>query len=351
MWVLVLVLVAALPACTLAPAVGERLDTPEELAAWIAEHPANAALVVDGPFGRIEQGPVGERFVLASTAKVLILATYADRVASGTLDPDEQVRVGTVERWYWPGTDGGAHRRALEDLRRRNRTIGSGEAETLSLDDVAWSMIRWSDNAATDHVLGAIGGPSAVAEVADRLGMRHQDPLVHTFGMFVAWSKVGAIELQAESPADRSRRSLELAERTSVDRAGGTGLDSQRELAKTFPGGTAREWADLLAELAEGAVLGPEATAVVRRHLQWPMTIPGNDARFTVFATKGGSLPGVLTEASTIQPVGRGQTTAVLFFRDLPSDVERSLKRSYVHQELLVRLAEDPAFFREVQRS
>lgn len=351
--VVVLVATAANVACSAQQAALGSLGTPAELATWIAEHPANAALVAHGPHGSLDVGPADERFVLASVIKVLVLATYAEQVATGTLRADERVPVRTIERWYWPNTDGGAHRRALADLRGRGRVEGEGDLASVTLDDVAWSMIRWSDNAATDHLLGAVGGPSAVAAMAARLGMQRQEPPVHTFGAFVAWTKDPLAELLARSPAERSEHSVRLAERTTVASvldAGGFG--DQRARARTFPGGTASEWVALFETLADGTALGPAATDVVRRHLEWPMTaFPSNAARFLRYATKGGDLPGILTEVSTIEPRGAsGPTTAAVFFRDLPADVERSLKRSFVHQQLLVALAEDAELFAEISR-
>ena len=349
---MVVLVVAATAACTANPEADEPLGTPAELAAWIATHPENAALVAHGPGGSIEVGPVTERFVLASVIKVLILATYADQVATGVLRADERVPLRSLERWYWAGTDGGTHRKALADLRSRGRVEGDGDDANVALDDVVWSMIRWSDNAATDHVLGAVGGPGAVATIAERLGMHGQDPPVHTFGLFVAWSTDPLADLVAATPADRSARSVRLAERTTpaaVKRTGGFG--DQRALAKTFPGGTASAWVAAL-EALDREALGPEAAVIVRRHLEWPMAaFPSNAARFVRFSTKGGDLPGVLTEVSVIEPKGAaGPTRMALFFRDLPPDVETSLKGSYVHQQLLVALAEDPERFADLRR-
>jgi beta-lactamase class A len=52
---------------------------------------------------------VDEPLVMASTMKIVVLAAYAEAVASGDLDPAEQVLVADLEQYYLPMTDGGAH--------------------------------------------------------------------------------------------------------------------------------------------------------------------------------------------------------------------------------------------------
>ena len=72
-------------------------------------------------------------FGVASVHKVLILSAYARAVVAGRLDPAERVAVADIERWYWPGTDGGAHPAALEDWHDRGVIRGHGGIESASV--------------------------------------------------------------------------------------------------------------------------------------------------------------------------------------------------------------------------
>lgn len=73
--------------------------------------------------------------------------------------------------------------------------------------------------------------------------------------------------------------------------------------------------------------------------------------RFDRYLTKGGSLPGVITEASYVRPTGGSGTVVALFLRELPPDVEQTLRSTFAHQKLIVRLATDPAFLQRARRA
>ncbi len=79
--------------------------------------------------------------------------------------------------------------------------------------------------------------------------------------------------------------------------------------------------------------------------LDWPRrTTPELGKEFELYQSKGGSLPGVITEASYIRPRGRPGVAAVLFLYDLPPEIEAVLGRSFTQQQLILRLATDEAF-------
>ncbi len=104
---------------------------------------------------------------LASTVKILVLAGYAEAVDEGRWSPDERVPLADVEAFFLPGTDGGAHDRAVEVYRERGWLDASG---AVSLRDVVWAMMTVSDNAATDYLLHRLGRERAGALPA-RLGL------------------------------------------------------------------------------------------------------------------------------------------------------------------------------------
>jgi len=103
-------------------------------------------------------------------------------------------------------------------------------------------------------------------------------------------------------------------------------MDAQRELSQTDCGGTPLEWATLMRVIATTNELPAAALSVLRSTLGWSLTeFPENRDTFSLYETKGGSLPGVLTEASYIRPLGTDHGSAIaLFFRDLPADIDSS---------------------------
>jgi hypothetical protein len=125
----------------------------------------------------------------------------------------------------------------------------------------------------------------------------------------------------------------------------------QHQLALTDTNGTALDWARALRAIAGGQALPAQAASIVRDLLNWPLrAFPQNRAEFDDYMTKGGSLPGVITEASYIHPrtVARG-TTVVIFFRRLPQNIQDALQKTFVHQEFMRTIASDPTFAAKVR--
>ena len=107
---------ASAPTGECVPTPAADVTTAEGWIGYLAENSDTVAIAVDdGNGGTFEQRPE-ERQPLASAVKVVHLAAYARAVAAGELSPDERVPLADWERWHLPGTDGGAHPRALERL-------------------------------------------------------------------------------------------------------------------------------------------------------------------------------------------------------------------------------------------
>jgi hypothetical protein len=346
-------LACTLSCIVLATACSSASKSSGSLLSWMEAHKSNVGLVAFVP-GHESDGifrNADEKFALASTFKVLVLGLYAQEVADRRLDPRTPVPLGDVARWYWPGTDGGAHQHALDDWRRQNVV---DVTDRVPLDEVAWAMIRWSDNAAADYLIARVGGSEAVERFARSMGMTHQDPPRPVLGEFVAWSKIPLGEWLSLSPRERAVRAEQLARSTQPEDLATLrhpDATAQAQFAAGFCAGTPREWAHLFVRLMSGAGLSPAAHAVVVRALQWPLReFPANRAVFDRFAAKGGSLAGIITEVMYLRPKGKDAMVAALFLRNMPSDVWSDELRSFSHQALVARMANDDAFFRDIKR-
>jgi hypothetical protein len=168
------------------------------------------------------------------------------------------------------------------------------------------------------------------------------------FGTFISWARDPQWETLA--PAERSARSITIARATPADQARQIGLPvyRQRQLAMTTARGAPAEWASLMATLYASAAQATPFGTTVRAALEWPMTLPRNPDRFQRFGTKGGSLPGVITEATYVAPKHGEPTVVALFFRDLPPGIQTQFEKTFVQHAFVVRLAEDDAFFQKV---
>lgn len=334
--------VAALAVLAACSAVERDLTDPAALVDWIAAHPTQAgiAVIVEGEPGITSSAD--RRFPLASTRKVLLLGVYAEAVADRNLHPQDQVPLADIERWYWPGTDGGAHPDAVTDWRARGMIREADDKVSVPLDEVVWAMIRWSDNAATDYLLARVGADE-VSAFARRHGMDDQEPLGSSFGEYVAWATYSVDDWLGRSPVERRAEAGRLAGATSAAEASRLippSVEVQRALAGASTAGTPSDWANLMSRLAAGEDIRPAAAEVIRRHLEWPLVaFPENRERFARFGLKGGSLAGVHTHAAYLQPRSGPTVAVALFFHDAPPPVEAALKQ-FADQRIILALAD-----------
>ncbi|MDF2709998.1 MAG: putative beta lactamase [Nonomuraea muscovyensis] len=287
------------------------LKDAEAVLAYIRAHPDDVALVTQGISHNADRlTPV------ASAIKITHLAAYADAVRNGKAQPGERVPVALWNAYHLPGTDGGAHEAALERLK---------PGASVTLDQVVSAMIEESDNAAADLLRDRLG-PGALRKIAHtRVGTINGE-MLRAFG-------------GCTLPADVCLKNY---------------VKAGKPVRLTLPG-FARQatWAETVTRVEPGVLRGVLAglrkDKTASKHLEWPMRQPGADPRTLLIGTKGGALPGVISEAMyTVRP-GEKPRETVLALRRLPEATWFSGMRSYAHQQFVVRMATDPAFFTRVR--
>jgi hypothetical protein len=303
-------LIATLTIPATAPAAGAaapgELDDVEAVLAYIKAHPRDVALVSDGIAHN-----AGRLAPVASAIKVIHLAAYADGVRRGRIDPGERVPVSRWNAYHVPGTDGGAHEAALNRLK---------PGATVMLDQVVSAMIEESDNAAADLLRDRLG-PETLRKIAK--------------------TPVGTINGEILRAFAGCRLPADVCLRDHV-KAG-------RPVTPTLPDYAAQAaWVDTVTRIRPGVLrdvlarLSKDPTA--RKHLEWPMRLPGADPATLRIGTKGGTLPGVVSEAMyTVRP-GEKPRATVLALRRMPERTWFSALRGYAHQQFIVRMNTDAAF-------
>lgn len=316
--------VAAAPAPDLATTRGWI----ETLSAW-GEH---TSLVIDDGRGRRVEHRADADQPLASAYKVVPLLAYARAVADGTLDPNEQVPLAQWERWYLPGTDGGAHPAALTRL----GLDASDPSATVKLDDMVSAMIQESDNAVPDYLRARLGDRAEI-DAAAAGGWPGYQPS----------SVVGTI-LALAVPGESNSEPWELARRYADDaafrtRALETGaLPSVEDQIGWFTRNGPRGSASNLAAIYSTIVSGGYGTAgdIARRQLQWQSPSPG----FTAVGFKGGLLPGVLTQAFEVTRPDGTRGVAVWLIDGIDAATFARIPTTFVvQQQLILEALDDPA--------
>jgi D-alanyl-D-alanine carboxypeptidase len=292
---------------------------------------------------------------LASVVKVLHLVSYARAVQVGELDPDTVVPLAELERYYLPNSDLGSHPRAVAALVSEERVFGDPPA--ILLEDVPRMMIEFSSNAAADY-LHMLLGQQRIEETAIALGFARQTAPCPFLGQFLLMGHrdegLAPVTKLVQDLPRYSREVMAVTEQYSGDqefrdeaggwqRANRPTIEAQQLFSEQLnPHGSAREYANLMAQIALNT-LGPwEESVRIRRYLEWPTHFTENQERLAWLGYKGGSLPGVLTVVYYAQPWDTTQPVVVaLFYHDLPLETYREWRRSLPHDELARWLLRD----------
>lgn len=309
---------------------------------------------------------------LASVAKLITLVAYAEAVDSEEINPLEQVPLAELDLYYLPNFDLGAHRRAVSELQERGRVASPDDNPTVSLDDVAWMMIRHSSNAAADYLHLRLG-QARIEETAIALGL-NESPHSHSapctfLGQFLVMGNhlrssaddlaflsrfAGGDPVESErygrevallADAYINRGDFREAEREWRSATRGPAIETQRYFTgQLATQGTAGAYASLMARLAQNGLGSPNSSYQVRRILEWPNVFEANQELFSNVGYKNGSLPGVLTTAYyAYRWDDAAPVIVVLFYRDLPQQTYRRWRVGLPHDELARWLLADPA--------
>lgn len=294
---------------------------------------------------------------LASVVKVIHLVAYVEAATAGRLNPLGPVPLADLEAYYLPRSDLGAHNRALREMEEEGRI--NAELQQVQLEDVAWMMIRHSSNAASDY-LHLMLGQAAIEETAITLGLNSQTAPCPFLGQFLAMANHersgSTLDAYLDDPAAYGRDVMLLVDayrRNPTFRDDETAwrslqrqpsMETQRAFSHALNAhGSARDYANLMARIAQNGLSNGESSFIARRYLEWPMRFPANQEIFSNLGYKNGSLPGILTTVYYAYPKGEVIPVVVaLFFRDLPHSTYRQWRDTLPHDELARWLLADP---------
>lgn len=347
--------------------VAEQMHQPEDLLDYLAAHPDRASLVAYEVDTR-EEGIFFEadrRRPLAHTAHLLLLAEYARQVDAGPLAPDERVPLDSLAIYALPGAGQRTHQQAVTHWRE------SGELRadsTVALRHVVDAVFRFGDAASADWLMMRLGR-DRVQVLPERWDIESSDPPLPNSGVYLSWGNADRDSLRVEARRPPSRKSFtdrvyrhvralrrdssfRRQEREQLkERGPRLSVRDQRALAgRTYPKGTARDYADLLARIAKGELGGPGVATVVQEPLESPVDPDSVQAPIAAVATHVGAMPGTISFVGYALPPGDGPSrVSVLLLEDLPIGLFYHLVQTGLDKGFQLRLLSDPDFFQKVR--
>jgi len=295
---------------------------------------------------------------LASVVKIINLVAFAEATDQGILDPNQWVPLETLDQYYLPGSDRGAHERALDDLAVRG-LIGR-DPPSIPLEEIPWMMMRHSSNAAADYIHLALG-QATIEETAQKLDLTQQTAPCPWIGQFLIMNSHETptnnnqdyVQSLIDDPNDYGIEVMRLTEaftsdpafrQRELDNRWRSNLATQRLFSNTLNAhGSPIEYASLMSKIMSNNIGSDYVNIIVRRALEWPTDFETNQEYFSFVGYKNGSLPGVLTTAYYAQRLADGaQLVVILFYRDLPGDTYQSWRQALPHDELARWLLIEP---------
>lgn len=339
-------------------ALTEELRYPEDVLDYLAAHPESTSLVAYD-VGRAGQGiafQAEDTRAMVNLSNIVVLAAYADAVASGTLDAAERVPVADISRRTLPGVNAQPHQRTLEYW----ESEGALDADsTIAVSDLVQAVARFNDDPSFDWLIDELGRPALEAQTT-AMGFSVDALPMPKSGLYLEWAEA--------APALRSRSGTTqpvsteavyaAASRYAADttyagevrdrfRTQGTNLtlSDQRLMAQgTLPKTTAQAMGDVLGRMASATPPDPqaEAFAMLDRSAGLDTLTVGIER----VASKGGAMPGVISFAGVAHYAeDRPPRVVVVFMEDVPLAVFYHLLQSGLDQGLGLQLLGDDAFF------
>ncbi|PEO43021.1 serine hydrolase [Bacillus pseudomycoides] len=147
-----------------------------------------------------------KKLPLASMAKIVVAVEFEKQVSEEKINPQEQIPLQDLEKYYVPDTDAGAHPAWLEDAKIRNAI----KNEKLSLEEVARGMIHFSSNANTTYLLEKLGLERINNSLKELELNSHDAFYPYTSPLYMR----GYVEKELNVPKDQS---LEVLRKMSMD--------------------------------------------------------------------------------------------------------------------------------------
>lgn len=258
---------------------------------------------------------------LASTVKTIIAIEFAQQVSAGKINPQEQVPLGALARFYVPDTDGGAHPAWLKDT-QKDKLI---ENNTVALIEVAKGMMQYSSNANTEFLMWKLGLNNINANLP-KLGLTKHQPLYpFVSALYVCSDEHSATGMKKMPLQTYIKRANIYFERLKIDTTAKANFKSenvplpvQRVWSDRLPASTTREYVGLMQKINSRTYFDTPTQAVLDQLMEWPMRLRAeNREKFIHFGAKGGSTAFVLNYALYATDKKGNRTEFAVFTNDL----------------------------------
>lgn len=270
---------------------------------FIKENPDRAAIQLYTNDKLIAEKNPNKIMPLASTVKTILAIEYAMQSSEGKINPEEEISIDELAKFYIPGTDGGAHENWLKSVKDK---INDNK---ISVREIAKGMITHSSNANTEWLANRLGLDNINKRI-DSLGIKNHTEIYYLVSsLFVGKEKFP--ELKGEE-LEKAIKALSiddyiettnnihlklLEDPTYKNDMGEFGTNIQRIWSNNLPSSTVEDYVGIMRKINSRTYFDPKTRKYLEEVLEWPMENSENKKHFEHIGMKGGSTPFVLTKA------------------------------------------------------
>ncbi|MCB9046376.1 MAG: serine hydrolase [Chitinophagales bacterium] len=284
----------------------------------------------------------GRRSPLASTVKIIVAIEYATQVAEGKIFPAKLVDTAELNKYYLPGTDGGAQEQWLF-LMDKKRQFKNGK---VTLEEVAKGMINFSSNANTEYLLDLLGLDNVNAQL-QKLGFKEHDSIYYftaALGVINGRSQFQLEQMNMKEYRDMAAREHQKLKNDKEYKSTITMLPmfAQKVWSDRLPGSTPYEYAMLMQKLNSRSYFDKKVQENLNKIMEAVMQVPPNTLWLKHAGMKGGSTAWVLTKALYATTTQEETTELAYFFNNLSMVENQKLQQSLNKFEItLIRNTND----------
>jgi D-alanyl-D-alanine carboxypeptidase len=273
---------------------------------------------------------------LASTVKIMVAIEFAQQSAHEMINENSYVRLGELDKYYIPDTDGGAHPAWLK-YAEDNKLL---KGDSVRLVDVARGMIMFSSNANTEYLMDLLGFDNVKDNISLFKLKQHTAiyPLVGSLFLYQVPRKSNEKKL-FKSLKDMSDKKysmaaydkhIELKEDSSFKetfRPGDFSLTLQKLWSYRLPSSTTKEYVQIVQALNKREVLDEDAFFPISEVLEYPMESKSFQSVFKHYGVKSGSTSFVLTHVIYLtMREDSSRMEIAIFFNNLTPQEEQKLE-------------------------
>lgn len=272
---------------------------------------------------------------LASTVKIMVAIEFAQQSAHDLINENSYIPLSELDRYYIPGTDGGAHNAWLE-YAKNNKELKDGK---VKLVDVARGMIIFSSNANTEYLMDLLGFDSVKENIALFNLKQHTAifPIVGSMFLYQVPGKSSESKLiktisgysDKKYSMEAYDRHLDLKEDSTFKlrfRLDEFTLKLQKMWSDRLPASTTKEYVQVVQALNKREVLDEASFFTIAEVLEFPMENKAFQSVFKHYGVKGGSTGFVLTHVIYFTMKNGTRMELAIFFNDLNPEEEKKLE-------------------------